>query len=139
MHFSLYFPYENFKNPLKLLNKKFELAQKLVDFSMHFFRIFPHEIFKDPLKVLNKKLKLGQKILPWLLPIDPFKVPNKKIGRPKNQKSYTEIWIILRLTKAWNLWFPFIIITGVQNNFGKFLNSNPQISIWYAASLSLEI
>ena len=118
MHFFLDFPSWIFKNPFKVLNKKLESGQNFLNILMHFFQIFLHKIFKDPLKVLNKKLKFGQKFSPWLLPINPFKVANKKFGSPKKpKKSYTEIWIILRLTKAWNLWFPFNINMGGQQNF----------------------
>jgi hypothetical protein len=93
------FPYENFKNPLKLLNKKFELAQKLVDFSMHFFRIFTHEIFKDPLKVLNKKLKLGQKNS-LTFAYRPLQSAQQKIRLPaKIKKTCTEIIYILRRSR----------------------------------------
>ena len=112
MHFSLYFPYENFKNPLKLLNKKFELAQKLVDFSMHFFRIFPHEIFKDPLKVLNKKLKFGQKISLDFCLYTPSKCPTKNSPACKNKKKLVQKSNIFYVDQGVKSRFPFISKIG---------------------------
>ena len=137
--FSLIFPLEFSKTPLKCSTKNSSRAKIFSIFLMHFFKFSCMKFSKTLSKCSTKNWSWAKKFCLDFCLSTPSKCPTKKSAGQKIKKSYTEIWIILRLTKAWNLWFPFIIITGVQNNFGKFLNSNPQISIWYAASLSLEV